>query len=78
LKSSYTVSETLCTLIREKLDPQTIHNWNFRRPHTCHAEDDFAVLLNDKSLQLEFPKQIISFLDKNKKWMLSHFWSSHS
>jgi len=25
----------LSTFIEEKLDPQTIHNWNFRRAHTC-------------------------------------------
>jgi len=29
---------------------------NFRRPHTCHARDEFAELLNDKRLQLEFSK----------------------
>jgi len=62
LKASYTVSEALCTLIQEKLDPQTIHNWNFRT-HTGQAQDEFAVLLYDKSLQLEFSKQSLSFLD---------------
>jgi len=36
LKASYTVSEVLWTLIQAKMDPQTIYNWNFRRPHTCH------------------------------------------
>jgi len=40
-----------------------IHNWNFNRPHTCHGKDEFEQLLNDKSLQLEFPKQ-----------SLCHFW----
>jgi len=37
------------------------------RPHTCHARDDFAELLNNKRLQLEFSKQSLaymSFLDK--------------
>jgi len=50
-------------LIQEKLDPQTIHNGNFRSPHTCHTQDEFAELLNAKSLQLEFSKQ-----------SLCHFW----
>jgi len=45
------------------MDPQNIHNWNFKRPHTCHAQDEFAELLNDTSLQLEFLKQ-----------SLCHFW----
>jgi len=45
------------TLIQEKLDPQTVHNWNFRRAHTCHVQDEFAELLNDKRLQLEFSEQ---------------------
>jgi len=38
-------------------------------PHTCHARDEVAELLNDKRLQLEFSKQSLaymSFLDKNK------------
>ena len=46
-----------CTLIQEKLDPQTIHNLYFRRQHTCHVRDEFVELLNDKRLQLEFSKQ---------------------
>jgi len=25
-----------------------------------------------------FKTEFMSFLDKNKKWTLSHFWSSHS
>jgi len=59
--------------------PYTIENC--RRPHTCYARDEFSELLNDKRLQLEFSKQslaLMSFLDKNKKRMCSHFWSSHS
>jgi len=43
LRASYTVSEVLWNLI-QKLDPQTIHNWNFRRPHTCHAQHELAEL----------------------------------
>jgi len=35
-------------------------------------------VLNDKNLQLKFSKQFMSFLFKNKKWMPSHFSSSHS
>jgi len=42
-----------------KLEPQIMHNWNFRRPHTCYAEDEFAEW-NDKSLQLEFSKQFMN------------------
>jgi len=34
--------------------------------HICYAEDDFAELQNDKCLQLEFSKQFMSFLDKNR------------
>jgi len=45
LKVSYTVSETLWSFVQGKLDPQTIRNWHFRRPHTSHAQDEFAVLL---------------------------------
>jgi len=56
------------TLNQKKVDLQVMHNWNFRRRHICYAENEFAVLLNDKSLQMEFPKQSLSFLDKNKKW----------
>jgi len=43
--------------------------------HTCHAQHEFAELLNGKRLQLEFSKQSLamSFLDKNKKLMFSHF-----
>jgi len=58
-------------LIHEKLDPQTINNWNFRRPHTYHAQDEFMELLNDKSFN--YQKQILSFLNKNKRLMSSHF-----
>ena len=47
-------------LIQEKLDPQTLHNWNFRGEHTYHAQDEFAELLNDKHLQLEFSKQSLA------------------
>jgi len=39
-------------------------------PHTYHARDEVAELLNDKRLELEFSKQSLaymSFLDKNKK-----------
>jgi len=57
LKASFTVSKVLWTLIQKKLEPHIIHNWNFRRRHTCYAEDEFAELLNDKSLQPEFSKQ---------------------
>ena len=28
--------------------------------HTCHAQDEFAELLNDKRLQLEFSKHSIA------------------
>jgi len=49
-------------LFQDKLDPQTIHNWNFRRPHTYHVRDEFAVLLNDKRLQLEFSKQSFAYV----------------
>jgi len=31
------------------------------------AQNEFVELLNDKSLQLEISKQILLFLDKNKK-----------
>jgi len=40
-------------------------------------EDEFGEL-NDKSLQLEFSKRSMLFLDKNKKWMPSNFRSSRS
>jgi len=80
LKASCTVSKVRWTLIQEKLEPQTIHNWNLRRQHTCYAEDDFAELLNDRSFQLEFSEQSLChfLLEKNKKWMSSQFWSSRS
>jgi len=39
---------------------------------------EFAELLNDKRLQLEFSKQTLWFLDKNKNWIPIHFWSSDS
>jgi len=47
----------------EELNLQTIHDWHFRKRHTCHAQDEFAELLNSKSLQLEF-----------SKLSLCHFW----
>jgi len=50
-------STVLQTLIQEKLDTQIIHNWYFRRRHICHAQDEFAKSINDKSLQLEFSTQ---------------------
>jgi len=62
LKASCTVSEALLILIQEKIDPQTIHNRNFRRAHTCHAQDEFAELINDKRLQLEFSKQSLAYV----------------
>jgi len=49
LKASYAVSEVLWTLIQEKLYTQIIHIWNFRRPHPCHTQDEFAELLDDKN-----------------------------
>jgi len=30
--------------------------------HTCHAQDEFAELLNDKRLQLEFSKQSLAYV----------------
>jgi len=56
LKVSYAVPEVIWNLIQEKFNPQSIHNWNFRRLHTFHVQDKFAELLNNKSLQLEFSK----------------------
>ena len=63
LKLKASCSAEALTLIKENLDLKTIHNWNFRRAHTCHAQEEFAELLNDKNLQLEFSKQ-----------SLCHFW----
>jgi len=54
---SFIALEVLWTLIQEKLEPQIMHNWNFRRQHTCYAEDEFAEL-NDKSLHLEFSNRV--------------------
>jgi len=31
-------------------------------PHTCHAQDEFTELLNDKGLQLEFSKQSTAYV----------------
>jgi len=39
-----------------------VSNWNFRRTHTGHAQDEFAELLNDKRLQLEFSKQSLAYV----------------
>jgi len=56
----------------------TIHNWYFRRPHICHAEDQFVVIKSQKFATGIFKAEFMSFFDKDKKWMLSHFWSSLS
>ena len=47
--------------MQEKLDPQTICNWNFMRSHAFHTQDEFAELLNDKCLQLQFSKHFVIF-----------------
>jgi len=65
-------------LIEEKLDPQTTHNWYFRRRHTCHTQDEFARFKPKKFAAGIFKTEFMSCLDKNKKWMPSHFWSSRS
>jgi len=71
--------EVFWTLNQEKLDPQIIHNCNFRRRHTCCAEDELAELLNDKSLQTKFSKQSsCHFWIRRRNEMPSHFWSSRS
>jgi len=54
-----------------------IHNWIFRRSHTCRTKDEFAVFKQKKFASGVFKTEFMSFLDKNKKWMPSHLWSSH-
>jgi len=62
------LSEVLWTWIQEKLDPQTIHNWNFRRQHTCHVEDELWGFKRQNFATGIFKTEFMSFLDKNKKW----------
>jgi len=50
----------------EKLDLQTIHNWNFRRPHTCHAQHEFAELLNDSLCHGIFKTDFVIFGQKQE------------
>jgi len=56
LEASYTPSKLLWTLIQETLEPQIIHNRNFRW-HTCY-QYELAELLNDKICNWNFQNRV--------------------
>ena len=74
LKASYTVSEAHWTSIQEKLDQQTIHNWNFRKPYTCHAQNELRSYKTTKVCNLNFQNRVYVSFNKNKKRVLSDFY----
>jgi len=54
-------------LIQETLDPQankpcTIETLGEHTSAFCHGQDEFAELLNNKRLQLEFSKQSLTYV----------------
>jgi len=53
-------SRSTWKLIQAKLDPQTIHNWSFTRPHTCHYKHRIISrsYLPTKVCQLFLPNSI--------------------
>jgi len=64
-------------LIREKLDPQIIQNWNFRRPYTCHVQDEFAGSSKDRQINQEGISQPVLAVQKVVRNFLKSFrWAT--